>query len=179
LPLSVVDSSTLTWHELPENVESRFVFTFNYDVRLMLMSESHVEDGVVTGISFYPRNGKLMFMTSGREVEDFLTGALGRSIFNLAQDFQTINDREFRKPGSAHTRYAVSKFQTIRFGLSEEDSDESQNFVPYFDGSEVTTETLTPLAGIGLMHFTGDNEYAGYIKPYLITLNYAAHIKND
>jgi hypothetical protein len=179
LPLSIIDASTLVWRDLPENVESRFLFTFSYDVRLMLMSESHVGDGVVTGISFYARGEKLMFRTNGREIADFLTGTLGRSIFDDARDYETVNNCEHRKPGSSGSQYNVSKFQTIRFGLSDQESDASQNFVPYFDGSVVTTETLTPIAGIGLMHFTGDREYAGYIKPYLVTLNYEAHIKSD
>jgi hypothetical protein len=48
MPLGMIDQSTLTWQNLPDNIGGNF-FEFNYDTRLMTMTESHVENSVLTG----------------------------------------------------------------------------------------------------------------------------------
>lgn len=43
---------------------------------------------------------------------------------------------------------------------------------PFFDGSDIHFEPKVPLSGIGLMHYTNDDNYAGLIVPYLKTMKY-------
>lgn len=43
---------------------------------------------------------------------------------------------------------------------------------PFFDGSDIHFEPKVPLSGIGLMHYTNDDNHAGLIVPYLKTMKY-------
>lgn len=58
--------------------------------------------------------------------------------------------------------------------MSNERTDGGQEFVPFFDATDV--KNVSPLSGFGLLHYTNDDEYAGYVRPYLITYNIAAHL---
>lgn len=60
----------------------------------------------------------------------------------------------------------------IKFGVSNQEADIGQTFVPFFDGVDVTFDFVSPLSGLGLLHYTNDDKYAGYIRPYLRSFNY-------
>jgi hypothetical protein len=124
-------------------------------------------------------SGRLSLRVYGKVIEDFNFGSLGRQTISFdAPEYNEVNDQELNAPGTitgTGNSDIVNKFKTIRFGMSNSLADAGQSFVPFFDGTEVTTDNKVPLAGIGFMHFTSSDEYAGYIKPYLITLNLAAH----
>lgn len=69
-------------------------------------------------------------------------------------------------------KFKINKKLLIEFGLSNEEADAGQSFVPYFDGSDITFDVKSPLSGLGLFHYTRHSDYAGYIRPTLQSLNY-------
>lgn len=109
----------------------------------------------------------------GKEIENFNAGKLSNTFSNSTFELSSsLLDLEYKIPGvSFSSKLSVIKSKIIKFGRSNEKADAGQSFVPYFDGSEVTTENKVPLSGIELIHFSDDHNYAGYIKPNLITFD--------
>ena len=50
--------------------------------------------------------------------------------------------------------------------------------VPYFDSTDITFDMKTPLGGIGFLHHTNNDRYAGYIRPVILSLNYSEITEN-
>lgn len=120
----------------------------------------------------------LSFRVFGKKFKNFVYGTLSErevtsnAVYYPDISFQNVNKQEFKKPGlKGSSEYTITKNQLINFGMSHEKSDAGQTFVPHFDGIDVTMDSKSPLSGIGLFHFTDNTRYAGYIKPYLFTLN--------
>jgi hypothetical protein len=44
--------------------------------------------------------------------------------------------------------------------------------LPSFNSENVTLDIPAPLSGLGLMHYTNDEQYGGCIKPFLKTLHF-------
>lgn len=64
----------------------------------------------------------------------------------------------------------------IKFGTSSKEFDIAQTFVPFIDAADIIFDVKSPLAGIGLLHYTNDEHYAGYIRPFLRSLNFANNV---
>jgi len=76
-------------------------------------------------------------------------------------------------PGlSSGRKFTIGRNRRVEFGISNEDEDAGQSFVPYFDGNEVTFDIKSPLSGITLIHYTNDVNYAGFIRPVIRSLDY-------
>lgn len=199
MPLGMIDHASIRWQQLPR-ILGGDTFEFSFDNRKIHLTESDFKNAVVTGkqqvkllfflhfnkqkhllgIQFVPKvswgyEHSLTLKIYGHSISNFVLGTLGTTelshISNVTSNGQNI-DQELKIPGrSGWSRATVTKNKTLRFGLSNEEADAGQSFVPFFDGSDVSTENRIPLAGIGLLHFTDNRDYAGYVKPYLITLN--------
>lgn len=111
----------------------------------------------------------------GKTIESFTLGVLGEDIYSL-NNIPYNNYFSFNStiPGisSDFPSLAVKKQTRIEFGMSNEEVDAGQSFVPYFDGNDVTMDVKSPLSGLGFLHYTKNESFSGYVKPYLITLNY-------
>lgn len=136
----------------------------------------------VLGIQLTAIGDVLSLKSFGRNFESFVLGTLENN--EVMQEVSSsggrliYNDLNLRNPGkSDSTNIKVNKNQIISFGLSNEKSDASQQFVPFFDASEVTIDGLSPLSGFGLLHWTTDEDHAGYISPFLITYNVNAYLE--
>lgn len=122
----------------------------------------------------------MLSLTSfGRHIENFALGTLENN--EMMQEASSsgggTNNQEFKHPGKSNsTNIKVNKNRIISFGLSNEKSDAGQQFVPFFDGSDISINSLSPLSGFGLLHYTDDEDYAGYIRPFLIIFNVNAHV---
>lgn len=62
--------------------------------------------------------------------------------------------------------------------MTSEESDAGQSFGPFFDGSDIEFDSVAPISGIGLIHYTNDKDYAGYIRPTISSLNYQKLFKD-
>jgi hypothetical protein len=69
-------------------------------------------------------------------------------------------------------KYIFVSEGAIDFNYSTEETDAGQTFVPFFDGDDVTFTHPAPISGMGLIHYTNDPKYAGYIWPIIETMDY-------
>lgn len=118
----------------------------------------------------------------GRKVSDFF-GALQAERVTLNKDGVS----EFRNvdvmntiPGLNNGKTDDATFKTtqksrwinvIHFATSRMEDDMGQTLLPQFSAEDVVPNAPVPLSGIGLMHFTNDNNYGGFIKPFYMTYN--------
>ena len=51
-------------------------------------------------------------------------------------------------------------------------ADAGQSMVPYFDSTDISFDVRAPLGGIGFFHHSSSSDYAGYIRPFIYSLNY-------
>lgn len=71
----------------------------------------------------------------------------------------------------------VSKNVKFAFVKSDEETDAGQSFLPYFDPSDVTFDQPAPLSMIEFAHYTNNEDYAGYIRPIIKSLDYRKFIE--
>lgn len=112
----------------------------------------------------------------GKNIESFTLGRIGDDEY-YADTANTGSEKSlnFKIPGldlKSSQNFITNKHQTIEFGLSNEEVDAGQSFVPYFDGSDTSLDVKSPIAGLGFLHYTNNEDFAGFVKPYTITLNY-------
>lgn len=118
-------------------------------------------------------------MTFGSVIESF---SLGKMMEQDNTDHAQKTDDHLsihgRIPGLSPSSYIyrITTSSRIVFGTSNEREDAGQTFVPFLDSNEVTLNIKAPLAGIGLLHYSNRDDYAGYIKPYIRTLNYVDYL---
>lgn len=116
----------------------------------------------------------------GRKL-NFNEGTLGKQVIKTSSNKGTLFDANDKIPGifSAKKQFKVQKNTRIRFGMSSEVMDAGQSFVPYFDGNDVSFDVKTPLSGLSFVHFTNDDNYAGYIKPVIVGLDYRKYFNTS
>lgn len=109
-----------------------------------------------------------------RKVLNFSQGALGaeRSIIQKAHGALINNNSIFHANFTNTGRIVVSHDGAVKFQMTSEESDAGQNFAPFFDGSDVGFDSVAPISGVGLIHYTNGKDYAGYIRPTISSLNY-------
>lgn len=129
-----------------------------------------------TGIKFHDFNGLLSFKVCGKKIESFTIGKMQQvescSDANIPYNVKNIT---LKIPGveNSSDKFVITKQKKVLFGLSNEKVDAGQSFVPYFDGTDITLDVRSPLTGIGFLHYTKNESYAGYIRPFLNTLHYS------
>lgn len=60
----------------------------------------------------------------------------------------------------------------LQLKKSNEGADAGQSFLPYFDPVEVTFDKPAPISMIELIHYTNDERYAGFIRPFIKSIDY-------
>ena len=181
MPGAFVNQSSVHWLPPPENVKS-YVMNFTYDTRQLLLDDLYFNNAVLTAYQFYYQES----------LKFFAMRIFGKNI--IGTDFGTLDEEEIKKtnyginlavlknletkiPGLLHPKEGFTvtfgnSSTIIKFGASNQRVDAGQTYVPYFDGADTTFEVESPLSGIGLIHYTNDIEFAGYIRPYLRSYKY-------
>lgn len=109
----------------------------------------------------------------GRKIVDFNKGVMGNEDeIQSASSSGSLNAENLIPGLSSGKKFSTRNNIKVIFGISNEDNDAGQSFVPYFDGTNITFDISAPLSGISLIHYTNDVNYAGYIRPVLRSLNY-------
>lgn len=130
---------------------------------------------MVVGVQFYNSEGTLKLRAFGKEIESFINANLGDiELTKDANVYKAFVSFKSTIPGidTNTENVTVTRNLVIEFGMSNEKVDAGQSFLPYFDGTNVTPKNRRWLSGLGLLHYTRNHTYAGYVKPYLKTLNY-------
>lgn len=114
----------------------------------------------------------------GKKLE-FTEGSLG----NSAEATGNLNGINIMIGNNTGLDKGSSSFQTksncdVQFRKSDEETDAGQNFVPYFDGTAVIFDQPAPISSIGLIHYTNNQTYAGYIRPIIKSIDYSMYAGN-
>lgn len=119
----------------------------------------------------------------GRSIKSFSFGQLGEKTSfkevkvpknEVAESFKD----KIPRMNSQSSLFTKLTLRTVEFGISNEKADAGQSYVPYFDGSSVTLDVKGPLKGLGFVHYTNNQNYSGYIKPFVKTLDYKDFVHN-
>lgn len=107
-------------------------------------------------------------------------GILGREFLMMKNsNGQIINEfNSHANLSSTNETFIVNQDGAIKFGRSSEESDGGQSFVPFFDGHNIEFDSAAPISGIGIMHYTNNMQYGGYIRPTISSLNYKKIFKD-
>jgi hypothetical protein len=188
-----VNKSSIYWQPPPQDL-TKNVHTFSYEKKRLLLDDLQFDDAILTGIQFIERPNKYMFALNifGQRVVNLWAGTLQLDEISLNRNgefgFKSM-DMNWHNPGLDQVRSDEKYWKTtqhdnkrkfIQFGISNIENDEGQTFVPSFIGNDITTDSPCPLSGIGLMHYTNEDDfsYAGHIKPYLKTFSFHHLIAN-
>lgn len=132
-------------------------------------------DYVVTGVSFYERDGVIKLSTRGNKI-DFETG----KIFESAQWFngssRPKSELKLCEPdlptSSVRSAPVSEKDQFIKFTYSDFKKDAAQSTVPFFDAQNVVSEpNAVPLQGIDLF-LKGEKGSGGFLSLKIKTFDY-------
>lgn len=102
----------------------------------------------------------------GKEIENVIEGTLGKK----EERVEGVTSSDDFKPGVKVGLKAdvlssiIVKSIKLKFGMSDDDTDAMQSYVPYFDAHEAVFQVPSPLSSIGMIYYTNDKEYAGYVK---------------
>lgn len=72
------------------------------------------------------------------------------------------------------TRITQKSNINLKFQKSDEQSDAGQNTVPFFDTTNIAFDSIAPISSIGLIHYTNSDEYAGFVRPTIKSIDYDA-----
>ncbi|CAO1331680.1 unnamed protein product [Diamesa serratosioi] len=178
LAVGMVDAETVLWQEVQTNAGDDYI-EFNYDLRQFNLNGNVMENEVLSGIQFVSENGRMKLKVFGKEhlnLEGTLSGN-EKEYISQNSDVHRIVDKipKLKKESKKFTKI-IDK--AIQFEVSNDSEDAGQSFVPYLDGSDIEFDVKAPLSGIGFMHYTNDDNYAGYIRPYLKSFKYKSFVKS-
>jgi hypothetical protein len=112
----------------------------------------------------------------GREIMDVSTGTLSESEDTVTMNYATCAFTSGKKIGlNDQLQFLVEKNCALSFQQSDSETDAGQNFVPFFDANSASFDTAAPISSFGLVHYTTNAEYAGYIRP-VITSSKAVYL---
>lgn len=176
-----VNKSSVHWLDPPDNLKAN-ALNFTYDLRKLLLDDLYFDDAVLTGYQFYYHLTRKFYALKlfGKSLLKPDFGSLDENeLVKTSNETEKLLDKnlETKVPGLVEWKesYKVTLGNSsiiVKFGASNQKMDAGQTFIPFFDGSDAMFEVESPLAGIGLLHYTNDPQYAGYIRPYLRSYNY-------
>lgn len=178
LPYAIIDESTVQWMDMPQDIGSNYI-EFGFDFRKFSLDGILMESQILTAIQFVQKDGSVRLKVNGQGLIDFEMGKMGPPwSFMKKYAWTNVKSIEGKLIGLRNhsTVYTKTTNQIIKFGVSDEKTDAGQSFVPYFDGTAIEFDNKTPLSGVGFMHFTNDDSYAGYIRPYIMSFRYQSVI---
>ena len=146
MPLATIDKTTIRWK------------TSN----LISLDGILMGSKILTGIQFVKKEESVRLQMYGQQLTDFDTGTIDSSVSTeTAMGWTAVKSMDGKiiglRDGSVDFKRTIS--QTIEFGVSDEETDAGQSF----EG---------PLSGVGFMHYSNDDSYAGYIRPYIMNFKY-------
>lgn len=114
----------------------------------------------------------------GKILESFEDGILG-NVEYLAPSKNRYRQLSIgNQPGlkSKDRSFTVSQDVWLEFGKSDEGTDAAQTFVPYFDSYSATFDPPAPISMVNLIHVTNNGDHAGFIRPWVKSLDYKKFI---
>ncbi|CAO1331992.1 unnamed protein product [Diamesa serratosioi] len=174
MPLAMIDQKTIHWKDVPDNIGTNYI-KFGYDNRKFSLDDVSLDSKIMTGVQFVENGGSVSIQIFGQVLNDFEKGILDTSISTESDNGLTfVKSIEGKIVGLRDNfmDFKRTSKKTIHFGVSDEKTDAGQSFVPYFDGTNIEFDKPAPLSGLGFLHYSNDDSYAGYIRPYIRSFKY-------
>lgn len=172
----LIDEESIYWVKFPEQTHPSDYITYDFDnkPKLYLNSGLKFDYKILTGIQLFSKNSGITLKVFGQSIIDsFMKSQLNETVYDLTGPTEgKIINGYGAGLSSKRTYFTVKSEGSINFDWSTEKSDAGQSFVPYFDGNDVIFDYSAPLSGIRLVHYTNDEEYGGFIRPIISTMDY-------
>lgn len=176
LPGAFISKSSIKWQEPPNDILTN---SFNNNSLHLTLGEISFEDKVLIGVQLYLHPEELVYslkiygkkiknsemdMLDNTEVFEMVNAKTTSSEKNLTQTFPGLHSAS----ENFNLTYGDHNNVYIKFAKTSNDG----QILPFFDGVMATFAIKSPLSGIGLLHYTNDDQHAGYIRPFLRSFNY-------
>jgi hypothetical protein len=104
----------------------------------------------------------------GRQIIDISNGTLSKNVEVMAVNNDARRFTTGQKIGlNDQLQFLIANNGALNFRISDARTDAGQNLVPYFDANHATFDTVAPISSFGLVHYTTNTGYAGYIRPVI------------
>lgn len=176
--MATVDQTTVEWQPLPVDLDN--VMNFRDGEILFGVEKKWFTRKYLTGVQLQVRGNRVRLIIHGKVInaQSFGLGILDKTDNSFADSTTALNsdriildDKEYglaEGPNVTHPKYQVIKDFLIVFTQN----DNGKSTFPFFDLKSMTYDTKSALGGIGFFYYTNDDNYAGFIRPYLVPVNY-------
>lgn len=178
--MATVDQTTVQWQALPERYENH-VEDFRNGPVLFGMEKSWFTRRFLTGVELKIIENRVRLMIYGKTInaQSFGLGILEKNdkgrfeITNAWDQFEL----DGKTPGLASNNLEYKVEKKDRLIVLTQKKNENSTF-PFFDTTSMTYDTKSPLGGIGVFYYTNDVKHAGFIRPYLVPLDYKSFLED-
>jgi len=178
--MGTVNFSTVQWQDLPSegSLNDANTIVFDDEDLMFAAQRTFFNETFITSIGMEKTNRLISIKVRGKKIVSMPLGVMEGIEGHMNSERTSTDGEEMhfkdKIPGLApgnEGRFTVSTNKKIILGKS------GDSFIPFFDTSDVTFGLKAPLAGIGFYHYTNHPDYAGFIRPQVIALDYASFLK--
>jgi hypothetical protein len=173
--MMLVDEESIHWQNFPKSTQPSDYFTFNFDNR----PKFHLNDGlkfndkILTAVQLLNTSSGISLRVFGQKIENFQKSLFSEKVYNLtAPTSEKVVNGYGAGLSTKRMYFSVTNKGAIDFDWSAERIDAGQSFVPYFDGNDASFDYSAPVCGIGIVQYTNDKEYGGFLRPIISTIDY-------
>ncbi|CAO1373543.1 unnamed protein product [Diamesa hyperborea] len=176
LSMGLINASTLSWNGPPKDVNTN-VARFDFVNRAFHLDRVFIKEGFLSGFQLFQSRRSLRLRVFSKSFQNFVKGRISDKE-EIHYDNRIQNKKRLyfqdkiplisKRPGTVSTKWNYDIF----FGTSNQETDAGQTMLPFFDSTNITFDEKAPLGGIGFFHHTSSSDYAGYIRPFIYSLNY-------
>lgn len=115
----------------------------------------------------------------GKQILDFAKGTLGsvQLLSNGTSNDMNVDFGNVPMLSKYSDKFEIKNEGCFQFKKSNEEADAGQSFLPYFDPVEANFDRPGPLSVIKLIHYTNDEKHAGFIRPFIKSIDYKKLMK--
>jgi hypothetical protein len=178
-PMGSVYQHTVHWQPIPDNF-TKAVSNFRQTNNFFGTDRYWLENNYLTGLQFTNNDGTLRLRVFGKAIDgqSFTFGLMRkrennrhRSTFvssklrldSLTAGLASGSDINYPNFKIIKNRELVFSQQIV-----------GQTLLRFFDNNEASFDVKSPIAGIGFYLYTNSDQHVGFIRPFLIAMNYTS-----
>jgi hypothetical protein len=178
-PMGTVYQNTVYWQPIPDNF-ARDVSNFEQKNNYFGMDKFWFEGNYLTGLQFTKSSGTLRLRVFGKTIDaqSFAFGLMKKkedSKFKsnsnqIHEEIKLDSMTEGLATGKdiSYPDFKIIKDKELVFGQQTV----GESLLKFFDTSEASFDIKSPIAGIGFYLYTNSDGHIGFIRPYLVAMDY-------
>jgi hypothetical protein len=181
--MGTVYQNTVHWQPIPDNF-TKAVANFEQKNNYFGTDKYWFKDNFLTGLQFIKIGGTLRLRMFGKAIDEQSFG-FGVMIKNESKSHRsTLVTEDLRLDSMTaglatgsninHTNFIIIKDRELIFSQQTA----GQTLLKFFDNNEAAFDVKSPIAGIGFYLYTNSDRHAGFIKPYLVAMDYTSFFDN-